>query len=149
MKLFSIYTFNQYSFDQKQMYQIPRPTPQSLPKHLITEPPNSELSHCLPQPRLKHIRRSLLLCNDTNRRFTRVRTLRIRRSESTNLRAGAHERRNQRLVINTITRKNEIKALVFIDRIYALFFQQAGLISLPIERCERDVSHGGGLGLGF
>ncbi len=35
------------------------------------------------------------------------------------------------------------------SKVIAFDVDQASLISLPIERCERDVSHGGGLGLGF
>lgn len=46
------------------MHQIPTPNPQPLPQHIISDSPNPEMAHRLPQPRLKDIRRALLLRND-------------------------------------------------------------------------------------
>lgn len=69
------------------MHQISRPTPQSLPKHIIPQPPNPKLPHRLPKPSLKHIGRPLLLRNNTNRRSAALpqfpRLSHIRRPEST------------------------------------------------------------------
>lgn len=117
-----------------------------MPEQVVTQPPNPELSHSLPQPGLKNIGRPLLLRNNTYSGSTQTHlfAFSIYRAEATDLSAGPHKRRHKRLIIDTVARDKEIKAWVFscAGGTHTFRLQRARLISLPIERCERDISHG-------
>lgn len=103
---------------QQEMNQIPSAHLQSLAEHLITEPPDTKLAQCLPQPRLEHLGRSLLLRDNANGRLkTRLRRLftrgLIHRPETTDLGTGAHERGDQGFIIDAIAGKKKVEASVF------------------------------------
>lgn len=129
------------------MHQIPGPRRQLPPQDLITNPPNPKHPHRLPQPRLKHLRRPLLLRNHTNRRphlpLPQLLLGTINSPQPTYIRTSPHKRRNQRLIIDTITGNQHIKPPILTSRIPVIvsntILQQGRIIRFPVQGGESDV----------